>query len=94
MMKGVDGTHAIQSTTSGQHQVGATSPTLIHQQDLSGVIAGNSHFRYDDSVAQQKGRSHLSNYQQSRDVGQFGQNEEGLYFENSMRQSDQDMTSL
>ena len=30
---------------------------MIHHQDLSGVIAANSHFRYDDSVSQQKARN-------------------------------------
>ena len=50
--------HGLRS--SGQH--GTTSPTLIHQQDLSGVIAANSHFRYDDSINQQKARN--TTYQQ------------------------------
>jgi len=43
MMKGA-------ADKSSQH--GATSPTIIHHQDLSGVIAANSQFRYDDSVNQ------------------------------------------
>ena len=94
-MQAVDGSYAFQSS-SGQGKLGTTSPTLIHQQDLSGVIAGNSYFRYDDSVTQQKGRAAHSNFpqQKQRQVGQFAHNVEGVYFENSMRQSENDVTSM
>ena len=99
MMKGAE-QHSQHGAHSTSHQMGATtSPTLMHN-DLSGAIASNSQFRYDDSVAQQKARNtayqqHLAS--QKRAIGQFSHSGEadGLNFENSLRQSElQDTTSL
>ena len=68
MMKGADGHGAAMHNSSGGQNyskggpASTTSPTLIHHQDLSGVIASNSNFRYDDSIHQQKARNTAGHY--------------------------------
>ena len=90
MMKGAERSIGMH----GSDRNGATSPTIVHHQDLSGVIAANSYFRYDDSVNQQKARNtgyhqnQTHHAQQHSTKGAGPANIGNLNFENSMRQSE------